>query len=74
MPLTAAALRSCTGLQDVEEREPHPLLQFRVAPHPHIGAVPKLVQIRPLVGEQTLEAGMPSAGQRGGGLVPQRWL
>jgi hypothetical protein len=68
----AAALGSGAGLEDVEQREPDRLLQLRVALDPHVGAVPELVQVGPLLGEQLPQAGVAGAGQRGGDLVTKR--
>ena len=51
-----ALLGARAGLQRVEEREAHGLLQLRVALELDVGAVPELVEVRPLV----VDAGRPS--------------
>ena len=60
------------GLEDVEEREAHRLLELRVALQPDVRAVPEVVQIGPLLGDEPLPTRVPGRGQRGLDLVPQR--
>jgi hypothetical protein len=56
----------------MEQREPDRLLQLRIAVHPYVGAVPEVVQVGPLLGEQAPEPGVAGGGQCRGHLVPQR--
>ena len=47
-----------TGLQHVEQREPHGLLELGVALDLDVGALPELVQVRPLLRDQPVPAGV----------------
>ena len=60
------------GLERVEEREAHRLLQLGVAFELDVGAVPELVEVRPLCGDEPVPAGVPRLGERGDDLVAQR--
>ena len=59
-------------LQHVEEREAHRLLQLGVALELDVGALPEVVEVVALVGDQAVPAGVARLGQRGGDLVAQR--
>jgi hypothetical protein len=59
------------GLQDVEQPEAHRLLDLGVAIHLDVGAVPELVEVGPLLGQQAIPAGQVGAGQRADDLVDQ---
>ena len=67
-----APLAARAGLQRVEEREAERLLQLGVAVQLDVGAVPEVVQVGALAGEQPLPAGVASLGERGGDLIAQR--
>jgi hypothetical protein len=60
-----AHLGAGARLQDLEQREPHRLLDLRVAGDLHVGAGPEGVEEGPLLGEQLIPSGEP--GQRHGG-------
>ena len=57
-------LRPGPGLQHVEQREPHRLLHLGVPVHLDVGAVPEVVQVGALLGEQPVPAGLPGRAQR----------
>ena len=59
------------GLQDVEQAEAHRLLDLGVTVHLDVGAVPELVQVGPLLGEQAVPAGQVGGRQRPHHLVDE---
>jgi len=65
-------LAAGAGLQRVPEREADRLLQLRVALDLDVGAVPVVVEVRALLGQQALEAGVRGGRQRRRDLVAQR--
>ena len=67
-----APLAAGARLQGVKEREAHRLLELGVAFQLDVGALPEVVQVAALVGEQSLPAGVPRLGQRRGDLIAQR--
>ena len=67
-----APLGARTGLERVEEREAHGLLQLGVAVELDVGAVPELVEVGALPGDEPVPAGVPRLGQRGDDLVAER--
>ena len=58
-----AALPAGSGLQHVEQREPHRLLHLGIPVDLHVRAVPEVVEVRALIGEQAVPAGLPRRGQ-----------
>lgn len=66
-----AALRSCTGLQHVEEREPNGLLQDRIPIDGDVRAIPEVVKVGSLLLEQHVEAAVAGPEQSRGHLVTQ---
>ncbi len=56
-------------LQRVKEREPDRLLQLGVAVEADVGAPPEVVQVAPLIGQQTVPAGVRGLCERGRDLV-----
>ena len=67
-----APLAPGARLQGVKEREAHRLLELGVAFELDVGALPEVVQVFALGGEQPLPAGVARLGQRRGDLVAQR--
>jgi hypothetical protein len=59
-PLLSARAR----LQDVKEREADSLLQLAVAVHFHVGALPEVVEVRTLLGQEMLPTVVCGARQR----------
>ncbi|CAM3929029.1 hypothetical protein KIPE111705_31985 [Kibdelosporangium persicum] len=57
-------LTTGTGLQHVEEREPHRLLKFGVAFDLDVGGVPELVEEGSLFGQQSFPAGLQRTDER----------
>ena len=66
-PLAAGA-----RLKGVKEREADRLLELGVAVEFDVGAIPEVVQVAALAGEQPLPAGVPRLGKRRGDLIAQR--
>ena len=60
-------------LQDLEQREPHRLLDLRVTGDLHVGAGPEVVEEGPLLGEQLIPSGKPGQGHGGRDLIVHRW-
>ena len=56
----------------MEEREADRLLQLGVALDLDVGALPEVVEVRALLGEQPVPAGVARRGERRGDLVAQR--
>ena len=56
------------GLQNVEQRETHRLLQFRVSVELDVRVGPEIVQVGSLFGQHPVPAGLQRRGQRGPGL------
>jgi len=67
----APALGTSIGLQDVKQSEPHRLLYVGVAVDSDVGGVPEVIEVRPLLLQQPLEAGVARSSQGGGDLVTQ---
>ena len=67
-----APLAAGARLQGVKEREAHRLLELGVTFQLDVGALPEVVQVVALFGEQSLPAGAPRLGQRRGDLIAQR--
>jgi hypothetical protein len=67
-----ALLRARGGLQRVEQREAHGLLELVVAVDLDVGALPEVVEVLALVGEQAVEARAPRRGEGGADLVADR--
>ena len=67
-----ALLGAGARLQGVEEREADRLLQLGVALELDVGALPEVVEVRALVREQPVPAGVARLGERGDDLVAQR--
>ena len=64
-----ALLGAGPGLERVEEREAHGLLELGVALELDVGAVPEVVEVRALAGEQAVPARVSRLGERGDHLV-----
>ena len=67
-----AVLAAGAGLQHVEQPEPHRLLDLGVPVDLHVGAVPKVLKVLALLGEQAIPARLLGAAQRRPYLVPDR--
>src|SRR5262249_49600548 len=67
-----ALLRPRAGLQRVEDREAHGLLELGVALELHVGAAPELVEIRALPVEKALPTGVARLRERGDDLISDR--
>src|SRR5207245_7128442 len=59
-------------LKRVEERKAKRLLQLDVAVELDVGAIPEVIEIRSLVLQEPIPAGMPGLRQRGAYLVAER--
>ena len=64
-------LRARAGLERVEEGETDRLLELGIAVEFDVGAAPELIEVRALLREQPLPAGVTRLGQRRDDLVPQ---
>ena len=69
-----ASFGAGTGLQEVKQRETHRLLHSGVTLDLDIGASPKIVEIRPLLGDQPVPARLNRASECGGDLIADRGL
>ena len=67
-----AALGPGSGLQHVEQREPHRLLDLGVPVDLYVGPVPERVEVGPLPGQQPVPSGLGGPGQRRVGLITHR--
>ena len=52
-----------SGLQRVEEREPHRLLELGIAVDLHVGSIPEVLEVGALALEQAFPARVPRLGQ-----------
>ena len=67
-----ATLGARPSLQDVEEREANRLLELGITVELHVGPLPELIQVLPLVSEEALPARQASRFEGRHDLVPQR--
>ena len=65
-------LAAGAGLQDVEQREAHGLLDLGIPVHLHVGAGPEVVKVGALIGEQPVPADLPGRAERRPHLVTYR--
>ena len=65
------ALGPGAGLEEVEHAEAHRVLDLGVAVDLHVGPVPELVEVLPLIGLQAVPSGVASRGDGGGDLVAE---
>src|SRR5450755_1267171 len=67
-----AACRTCSRLQNVEEREAYRLLDLRIALYLDVRTCPEAVHVGPLLRDQTFPTGQARGGERGHDLIEER--
>jgi hypothetical protein len=64
-------LRPAGRLQDVEQGKANRLLELGVAVQLHVGAMPEVIEISSLIGQEPVPSPKVRRGEGGGDLVPQ---